>query len=153
MHNVDWKKYKKLGKPKALKSPEHLWELATKYFEEVDANPILKEELLKGGERAGQAVNLRLKRPYTWSGFSAFLFMNSIVFKLDDYHRNTDGRYDHFSGTLANIDSVMRTQKFEGASVGIFSANLIARDLGLSEKTETTVTMEQPLFPDEDGEN
>ena len=32
--------------------------------------------------------------------------------------------------------AVIRTQKFEGASAGLLNANIIARDLGLSDKTE-----------------
>jgi hypothetical protein len=32
----------------------------------------------------------------------------------------------------------MRSQKFEGASVGIFNSNIIARDLGLKENVDNT---------------
>ena len=42
----DWNKLKKVGRPKAIPSPERLWELACDYFEDVDNNPIQKEELI-----------------------------------------------------------------------------------------------------------
>jgi hypothetical protein len=42
----------------------------------------------------------------------------------------------------------MYAQKFEGAASGAFNANIIARDLGLADKTEMKVTEEQPLFGD-----
>lgn len=34
------------------------------------------------------------------------------------------------------VEEIIRTQKFEGAAVGAFNANIIARDLGLSDKKE-----------------
>jgi hypothetical protein len=42
----------------------------------------------------------------------------------------------------------MFAQKFEGAAVGAFNSNIIARDLGLIDRTELKVTEEQPLFGD-----
>jgi hypothetical protein len=38
-------------------------------------------------------------------------------------------------------------QNFKGASVGLFNANIIAKKLGLIEKSQTTI-IEQALFPD-----
>ncbi len=42
--------------------------------------------------------------------------------------------YKDFFGVYTRISQIIRTQKFEGAAVGLFNANIIARDLGLADK-------------------
>ena len=53
-----------------------------------------------------------------------------------------------FIEIIRAIDKIMFAQKFEGAASGAFNANIIARDLGLTDKSELKVTEEQPLFGD-----
>ena len=36
------------------------------------------------------------------------------------------------------MDEIIRTQKFEGASADLLNPNIIARDLGLADKSELT---------------
>ena len=48
-----WEWRKKIGRPKAIKSPEKLWSLACEYFQMVDSNPGYKKDFIKGGESAG----------------------------------------------------------------------------------------------------
>ena len=43
---------------------------------------------------------------------------------------------DDWAETVARIREVIWVQKFEGAASNLMNGNLIARDLGLSEKTE-----------------
>lgn len=148
MNNIDWTRAKKVGKPKAFKSAQHMWNLAVEYFKSVDDNPIIKKDFVKGGEMAGMSIDIPLHRPYTWAGFSAFLYLKGVIQKLDDYKQNTDNRYSEYSEVVHAIDTIMKAQKFEGAAAGIFATNIIARDLGLAEKTETSITVEQPLFPE-----
>jgi len=45
--------------------------------------------------------------------------------------RKEDIYYDEFNLVLDEIDTIIRTQKFEGATVGVFNSNIIAYDLGL----------------------
>ena len=42
---------------------------------------------------------------------------------------------------IARIESVIETQQLEGATVGAFNANIIARKLGLAEKQESTLNV------------
>jgi hypothetical protein len=57
-------------------------------------------------------------------------------------YRDKDG----FSDVTKEIDYIIRTQKFEGASAGMLNPNIIARDLGLIDKSDqtsnTTVTVQ-----------
>ena len=48
-----------------------------------------------------------------------------------------------FSTVISRIESVIETQQFEGAVVGAFNANIIARKLGLSDKQDDQGTNEK----------
>lgn len=128
-----WEGRKKIGRPKDLKSPEQLWELACEYFQRCDNTPWLRTDF-KGKDAI--EVHIPTSRPYTWSGFDDFLFEKIGLSRLQDYKDNKDGRYSEFAYIITRIGQIMRTQKFEGAAVGAFNPNIIAREIGLSEKTE-----------------
>ncbi len=135
---------RKVGRPKNISGPEELLEHFRDYVTEVDENPFLKQEVLKGGAAAGSIVEVPTIRPYTWTGFSTYLFTSGILAKLDDYKSNKENRYSDFTGILTYIGEAMYSQKFEGATTGAFNASIIARDLGLAEKTvnDTKLTQE-----------
>lgn len=148
-----WEWRKKTGRPKALKSPKQLWQLACEYFERTIDNPIIKLDFIRGGENAGELVKMPTARPFTWAGLEAYLFERSIIGRLEDYKANTDGNYEEFSEVIHAIDKIMYSQKFEGAAAGIFHHAIIARDLGLTEKIENRHTVETPLFGDAEDDN
>lgn len=50
-----------------------------------------------------------------------------------------------FSGITTQVEEIVRTQKFEGASADLLNANIIARDLGLADKHEGTTTLRVSL--------
>ena len=45
-----------------------------------------------------------------------------------------------FSEVKEAIDSVLRSQKFEGAAAGLLKENIIARELGLKDKAQNEIT-------------
>ena len=143
-----WAWRAKTGAPKKIPTPGIMWDLACKYFQMVDEMPYEKQDFIKGGEQAGTIIRLESIQPYTWAGFEDYLAENDILAKLDDYISNKEGRYAEFTAIIARIRGVMYDQKFRGAAVGAFKENIIARDLGLTDKTESTIIQEQPLFPD-----
>jgi hypothetical protein len=57
---------------------------------------------------------------------------------LRDYKTNPN--YKDFSQVITRIGKVIYTNKFEGASAGVFNHNIIARDLGLKDQTENKNT-------------
>jgi hypothetical protein len=118
----------KIGRPPMFKNPKDLLQKAIDYFEWIDENPITTKRTTVSDK--GVFVNQdELQRPYTWHGLYAFLG----VCNLDHYKTKKE-----FSDVLTHIDNIMRSQKFEGASAGIFNANIIARDIGLKEQTDVT---------------
>jgi len=158
-----WEWRKKTGRPKALKTPGELWKHACGYFQSIDERPFLTQEQRKSPikiekgtiidddlmeEIKNPVIGLETIRPYTWAGFEAYLFERGVLANLDHYKCNLENRYQDFVEVIRAIDKIMFAQKFEGAASGAFNANIIARDLGLTDKSELRVTEEQPLFGD-----
>lgn len=151
-----WKELKAKGwsKPKAIETPEKMWELFLEYVADVDDNPATKEEQARGGKlkidldsvEINDKVVFKVQRPYSWVGFEAFLALKGVICSnLSEYKSNRKGGYEAYSEVVACIDKIMYNQKFEGATMGHFNANLIARDLGLAEKREVAAKLEDDL--------
>jgi hypothetical protein len=138
--NQFWKLRTKHGRNRLWESPEVLWQAATEYFEAMDARTDWQRTEFVG--KFGERQTVTLKPPYTLMGLMIFLDTNIVTFmkyeKLEDY-----------VDTCTRIRDIIANQKFEGAAVGAYNANLISRDLGLVEKSNTTIAIEQPMFPDE----
>lgn len=135
-----WEKRKKLGRPKNIPSPKKLWQLACDYFKDVDTHPWIIRDFR--GSKATE-VAIRKQRPYTWVGFEAYLEEKGIISHLEDYRFNKNGQYGEFSGVIARIDKIIKTQKFDGATVGDFNHTIIMRDLGIENDQENK---ERPIF-------
>lgn len=131
---------------KYIESPEKLWELFTDYVKHEAVQPMFKTEYVG---KDGREVKTALNVPITFEGFECYLADKDIIQDLGDYASNKGNNYSEFSTIIARIRKNCFVQNFKGASVGLFNANLIARKLGLVEKTSHEVKMEQPLFPDE----
>jgi hypothetical protein len=123
--NTYWKNViNKTGRPRIFESPEILWKRCCEYFEWVDENPIIKTDF-KGKD--AQSVKYELQRPYTWSGLYVFLGVCNL-----EYYKEKN----EFSEILTHITNVIYTQKLEGAAAGIFNAQIIAKEIGLTDKID-----------------
>ena len=100
--------------------------MCLEYFQLVDDNPILKKDF-KGKDAS--EVTYKLQRPYTKGGLCIYLKISSDT--LENYKKRED-----FLVIITHIEQIIRNQKFEGAAAGVFHNNIIARDLGLSDKSE-----------------
>ncbi len=118
-----------LGRPRNFESPSILWTKAKEYFQECDDNPLLRTETTTSDKGIYDKVFAH-RVPYTWEGLYVYLGISH----LDHYKELED-----FLGIITHIGNIIRNQKFTGAAAGLFNANIIARDLGLSDKTETTL--------------
>lgn len=123
-----------VGRPKNIDSPQQLWLLFRKYKEWAKATPRTKQDYVG---KDGDEVARRLERPLTFVGFEVYLFERMIISDLGQYERNKENRYAEFVTIVRAIKNVIETDQFEGASVGIFQHNIIARKLGLADKQES----------------
>lgn len=127
--------YKKVkaptGRPKKY-TPKELWDKAVEYFAWVESNPLFTTKVLGNGRK----IQIAIVRPMTEMAFCLFANISLDTFKR---YKDSLGAYKDFCGVSRNISLIIYTQKFEGAAIGLFNTNIIARELGLSEKTQTTI--------------
>lgn len=152
--NQFWRLRSKHGRDKLFASPELLWDAACEYFEWCDKNPWEKNEAIKSGDLAGTVMKVPTERPYTLTGLCLYLDVTSTYFfdfkegLMDSLNNDKDAdtqKIKDFSNIITRIEETIYTQKFEGAAVGAFNANIIARDLGLAEKKETEIRTPEGL--------
>ena len=128
--NKFWKLRSKHGRDKLFATPGLLWEAVCEYFQWCDNNP-WKTEKKKETKDGSFTEETPTARPYTFSGLCFYLGCNEAYFR----QFKTDCTED-FSTVINDIESVIETQQFEGAAVGAFNANIIARKLGLADKQD-----------------
>lgn len=134
--NQFWKQRSKHGRNTLFANAEALWEAAREYFEWCDNNPWLKAEAIKSGDMAGEIMKVPTARPYSLSGLLLYCGANETFWR--QFKATDAGKSEDFSSIITHIEEVINTQQFEGASVGAFNANIIARKLGLSDKQDVT---------------
>ncbi|MDM1073676.1 hypothetical protein HX001_14395 [Empedobacter brevis] len=161
--NKFWQQRSKHGRDKLFQSADLLWEAACEYFQWCDDNPWVKVEQKKGNssidilelmqfaKKEGADLDQVMKnatstlieiptaRPYTYQGLCGYLDGINVGY-FNDFEKSLVGKEDadskDFSVIITRIREVIYQQKFEGATVGTFSATIISRDLGLTDKKE-----------------
>lgn len=118
------------GRPRIFESPDDMLEAALDYFQWADDNPLIEEKAFQF-QGAAVMADLNKLRPYT---IKAFLLHAGFSNQSWSDYRNRP----EFSGVMEFIDDTVRTQKFDGAVAGLMNPNIIARDLGLSDKQDLT---------------
>lgn len=137
--NQFWKARATHGRDKIFKTPELLWSAACEYFQWVEDNP-LEKAIVYQGVVTGQES---LMRAMTISGLCIFLDVNNDYFT--DFKDRLDDNEKDFTRVINKIYEIIKTQKFEGASAGLLNPNIIARDLGLTDKKEVNGDILNPL--------
>lgn len=128
--NQFWKLRSKHGRDLIFGTPELLWEAACEYFEHTDRRKWVRKDWV--GKDA-VPVDRETDTPYTLSALCLYLGVNRGF-----WSEFKNAKHEGFSEIIARIEEIIYSQKFEGASVGAFNANIIARDLGLKEQTDVT---------------
>lgn len=116
-----------LGNNKKYETPEDLLNKALEYFEYIDNNPSVSHEITTTNKGSQTTKEIYKKNPYTIDGLCVFLKLTT----LKHYRKRSE-----FLPVFNYIDKVIYNQKFSGATRGDFSATIIARDLGLVDKTD-----------------
>lgn len=129
--NQFWKLRSKHGRDKLFATPELMWEAACEYFEWCENNPLIEVDY-RGKD--SDMVHIPKMRPFTLHGLCLYLGCNTQYFKTFKAQLN-EGEKD-FNTVITNIEEVIYNQKFTGAAAGFLNANIISRDLGLSDKKE-----------------
>lgn len=128
--NQFWKQRSSHGRNPIFADPDALWGAACEYFQWVEDNPLWEDKVT-----SFQGVNthepIAKMRAMTISGLCVFLDISQQAWSE---YKQRDG----FGEVTTRIDAIIRDQKFAGAAADLLNANIIARDLGLADKSELT---------------
>ena len=108
--NKFWEARTKHGPPMKYSDPDVLCNACVEYFEWIEDNPLYESKAMNVG---GQVEIVKIPK---------------VRAMKDLLH------------IAPRADNVIRDQKFTGAAADLLNANIIARDLGLSEKTDNQHT-------------
>lgn len=137
-----WKRRAKYGRDILFAEPQLLWEAACEYFKWAKENPWVKAEA-KNTKWGIEMVEVPVSRPLTMHALCLYLGCSLDyvkLFKLSTLPAMKDEEKRRaFLTVLEAIEITIYTQKFEGASVGAFNANIIARDLGLADTQNVNI--------------
>jgi len=122
------------GRAPIFATPQDLWEAAVGYFEWVDQNPLLEDRVFSTKDDGVVHEPVAKMRAMTLDGL--LLFIDISMQAWCNYKKRKD-----YTRTCETIDGVIRSQKFSGAAAGLLNPVIIARDLGLIEKTDGSVTL------------
>lgn len=130
--NEFWKLRSKHGRDKLFATPDLMWEAACEYFQWCIDNPLIELDF-----RGKDALEVRLPkmRPFTLHGLCLYLDCSTGYFREFKKDCSKD-----FVSVVTRIEETIYNQKFSGAAAGFLNPNIIARDLGLSEKSESRFT-------------
>lgn len=142
--NKFWELRSKHGRDKLFKTPELMWEAACEYFAYIQDNPLEQEEIVKYKDYY-EKVPVSKMRPFTLTGLCLYLDCSGSYFRT--FKSELKEKDKDFLTVITRIEDIIYNQKFEGASSGFFNANIIARDLGLMDKTDITTNGKEINIP------
>lgn len=112
------------------------WELKLKeYFEFMSTQTWTRHEAIKSGDRAGELIEIPIRTPLTRHNLCIFAEISEET--LRNYASNKPGYEDHFEVTTQALKYIDNNQ-IEGALVGAYNSNLVARIQGIKENTDHT---------------
>lgn len=123
----------KRGRPKAIETPEIMWELFVAYKEHAKKQPIIVKDWV--GAMATE-VKREKERPLTMEGFECFVWDQDIVGGLEQYFSNREGRYQNFVAICSRIKYEIRQDQISGGMAGIYNPSITQRLNGLVEKVQ-----------------
>jgi hypothetical protein len=127
--------------------PLTLWNEAVSYFDWMSKRVWNKKESIKSGDLAGSTMDVPTSTPFSIQSFCLYADISDETFA--NYISN-ENPYKDFFGITTRIKNIIESQQFEGATVGVYNPNIIARKLGLVDRTDITSKDKkiesQPIF-------
>jgi hypothetical protein len=128
--NSFWEARSTHGRAPIFKKADDLWVSCCEYFAWIEHNPLYES---KGFAFQGTVTikEFPKMRAMTVTGLCIFLDIS-----VQTWYSYKDRK--GFLEITTRVDEIIRTQKFQGAAADLLNANIIARDLGLADKSELT---------------
>ena len=134
---------KRSGHPFTYETAEELQGDINSYLQWVRENPLYETKAFG----TGLVCEIPKKRYPTAAGCALYCGVNPRTWRL---WKSPD---HHLRGTVLQAEEMMTQIKMEGAASGFFNSTIVARDLGLKEKTEVDANMTVNVIDNFDGED
>jgi hypothetical protein len=127
--NRFWEERSSHGRSPKFDNSDDLWSACCEYFKWVEDHPLWESKLFsyQGDVHEGVAPKMRAM---TLDGLHLFLDIT------DQTWHNYKVRGEDFLEVINKAEKIIRYQKFTGAAADLLNPNIIARDLGLRDKTD-----------------
>ena len=130
--NKFWLARSSHGRNPIFKDAEQLRDACFEYFQWVEDNPLLEEKIFHASGVITKDTITKM-RAMTIKALCLFLSISHDTWQR--YRDNPD-----FCVIVKEIEDVIYSQKFEGAAADMLNSNIIARELGLSDKVQNEHT-------------
>ncbi len=131
-------------------TPEVLQKKINEYFEWADNNPIIKTDVIRNGDKAGQVLEIPINRPYTIQELCRFIGINSATWRnwirkreLEKYIEEGDNgkieQIEQLFVIISDTKDIIAGQQLAGATAGIYNPMIVARMNSLTDKQEIDV--------------
>ncbi len=116
-------------------TPESLCEKFNEYFEYMKTQTWQKTDAIKSGDMAGETIYIPVNTPLSRKGFC--IFANICEDTLRNYASNKESYTQYFDLCKRALDIIDNNQ-IEGAIIGVYNPNIVARLNGLTDKQDIT---------------
>lgn len=116
----------------AILTPNELLRKAIAYFEWAESHPLKEEKVFNDKGNIVRAY-VDKARAFTKSAMCQHMGISASAFER---YKRLEGA--DWKDAVEIIEDVISNQKFEHAAAGLLNANIIIRDLGLTDKQEVT---------------
>lgn len=123
--------WREAGRPRKFATPEELWERCKEYFRWVEDNPIWEHKVFAYQGTLTEASVPKM-RAMTQAGLCLFLGIDTQTWFN---YKSNQGNYAPFFEVCTRVEAIIYEQKFTGAAADMLNASIIARDLGLADKS------------------
>ena len=127
---------------KYIETPEIMWELFTKYCDQVKSDAFTVTDWV-GGQ--GKEVARKKEKPLTLEGFENYCFKMGVINDLGHYFSNLNNAYDEFLPICSRIRKTIRQDQIEGGMAGIYNPSITQRLNNLVDMKALDIK-EQPFF-------
>jgi hypothetical protein len=122
------------GRPRKY-TPGQLWKQAQEYFAWVSKNPLKEMKAFSNGKTR----LLPKMRAMTETAFCLFAGIDENTWQ----RYKSKEEYKEYWAVSGYISRIIYTQKFEGSAADMLNANIIARDLGLTDRKSLDIDFDQ----------
>ena len=126
--NQYWRLRRQHGPKPKYENPKLLWRACCRYLDWVVENPL---ELIKLYSVAGELRQEGVPKVRAMSLHGLCVFLGISHATWHRYRQRPD-----FIDMMNCVESIIRTQKFEGAAASLLNASIISKDLRLGERPE-----------------